>query len=317
MVEAFLLRGRERIAAGTRPAARDAIRDLCRAATDRARVADDLDEGHAGSALALYGEAALLYAAAAVAARTGEAIGAPLRADEVLARFRALGVDDAPMGARAEAESFLVGLSNADVLVADRLDAAGRIALCDRARRIIRWLAGLVEPRDVAEIVFVRRVRLGVLAVAGISLLVFVLTSLLSPVNVALHKPVSISASHPESVSPPSGLTDGIKSGSYGAETTVSDAPWIEVDLLGLYAVDTVKVYNRGDTAFDAGLPMTLQCSANDRDFVDLETRATAFSQTRPWIAKTHGRLCRYVRIRGARGRYVALTELEVFGRKK
>ena len=118
-------------------------------------------------------------------------------------------------------------------------------------------------------------------------------------------------------MSPPSGFTDGIKSGAYGVETTVSAAPWVQVDLEGLYAVGTVKIYNRGDTAFDAGLPMTLQLSENGRDFVDVDTRATSFSQAKPWVTKTQNRVCRYVRVCATPGHYIALAEIEVFGRKK
>jgi hypothetical protein len=311
------MREPERRAVATPPSVREKLRELYRAADDRARVAEGLVEDHVASALALCREAALLYAAAAVTARTGDPVPEPLRADDVLDRFRALELSATDAVQRSDSEAFLAGLSSPDILSSDRLEGAGAAAAANEARRVMRSLASLVEPRTVAEIKVLRGLRIGVASLGAGALLVFIVAALLAPVNVALHKPVLISASHPESVSPPSGLTDGVKSGAYGAETTVSDAPWIEVDLLALYKVDTIKVYNRGDTAFDAGLPMTLQCSTNDREFVDIETRTASFSQTKPWVAKARGRVCRYVRVRGAKGRYVALTELEVYGRKK
>src|SRR6185369_14414810 len=105
--------------------------------------------------------------------------------------------------------------------------------------------------------------------------------------------------------------------GAYGIETTVSDDPWVQVDLERLHKIYTVKVYNRGDTAFDAGLPCTLQCSENGREFVDLDKRVNVFSQAQPWVVKPRGRACRYVRVRADKGKYIALSEIEVFGRKK
>jgi hypothetical protein len=111
-------------------------------------------------------------------------------------------------------------------------------------------------------------------------------------------------------------LTDGVISGAtYGVHTDVSDAPWVQVDLLAVYALDKIKIYNRGDAFFDDGLPMTLQVSDNGVTFVDVETRTKLFGQTTPWVAKARGLKARFVRIRGARGKYVTLSELEVFGR--
>jgi hypothetical protein len=311
-----MLRGRERAAAATPSAARDSIRELCQAAANRAVVATELVDGRAASALALYREAALLYAAAVVATRTGEPVAEPLRAEDIATRFRALELDEAP-GVRAEAEAFLAKLAAPDVLAGDRVDANAGSALGAEASRVVRWLAGLVEPRTVAEIRLARRTRVGLAATAGVGLLVLFIGSLVSTENVALHKPVQISASHPQSVSPPSGFTDGVKTGAYGIETTVSDAPWVQVDLEAPHTIDRILVYNRGDTAFDAGLPMTLQCSTDGASFVDLDKRATSFSQAKPWVAKAAGRVCRYVRIRAEKGRYIALAEIEVFGRKK
>jgi hypothetical protein len=108
-----------------------------------------------------------------------------------------------------------------------------------------------------------------------------------------------------------------VKSGSYGVHTNSGEDPWVQVDLGAVYAVDTVKVYNRGDGWFDDGLPMMLRLSENGRDFVDVAARTTHFTQAVPWTIETGHRPARYIRVRGARGRYVTLSELEAFGEKK
>ena len=266
----------------------------------------------------LYGEAALLFAAAAVVARTGAAGAPPLRAEDVLGALRALEPPDVPAGMPARApESLLAGLSAPDRLVADRVDPTRATALAEDARAAARWLAALVEPRSAHEIALLRRFRVVTSAFVALAVLSLPAMLLLRPRNVALHKPVTLSANHPQSISPPSGLTDGITSGAYGAETTVSVDPWVQVDLERRYAIDKVKVYNRGDAAFDAGMPMTLQCSEDGVAFATIETRRTSFSQKDPWVAHLSGRPCRYVRVHGARGTYVALSEIEVYGRSR
>ena len=112
---------------------------------------------------------------------------------------------------------------------------------------------------------------------------------------------------------PPAGLTDGVIEGApYGTSTQLGDAPWVEVDLGRVYHLDKIKIYNRGDGFGDDGLPMTLQVSENGVAYLEVETRSTTFEQTSPCkVAKGRGRAARYVRVRGARGKYVALSELE------
>jgi hypothetical protein len=323
MADALLLRARERLAAATStsPAVRAPMLALFRAGEDHARAADRLVDAHAASAVLLYGEAALHFAAAAVTARGGASLEPGASPAEILAELRALPsplpLPESTPGERARAEAFV------EAAAARRgepgLVSAGHVApeQAAAARAAVRWLSSLVEPRSVAELRFLRRFRVGALALGALTPLIIAAAVLLTPKNVALHKPVTLSAVHPLSVSPPSGLTDGILTGSYGAQTTTSEDPWQQVDLERSYKIDKVKVYNRGDQNFDDGMPMRMQCSEDGQRFVDIETRSASFSQTQPWVAKLRGRSCRYVRIHAARGTYLALTEVEIFGRPK
>jgi hypothetical protein len=322
IADAFLLRTPERTAAGYPAPLRDSMLELYLAAGNRARAAELLGEGEGNvpSALTLYREAAMLYMAAFVTARSGAAVTEPLQAADLVSQFQALPIPPPPC-APGEFERFLAQLCGDDVLAADRLDASAALARAGVARAVVGWLQRLIEPRTVAEIRFVRSARIATVALVAAVAVSAVVWSILRPIlwreNIALHKPVTVSGVHPGATSPPSGLTDGVKSGSYGVHTDSSDASWVQVDLGAVYAVDAVKAYNRGDGWFDDGLPMTLQLSENGLEFFDVATRTTHFSQTAPWTTETGHRPARYIRIRAVRGRYVSLSELEAFGEKK
>jgi hypothetical protein len=312
--EALLLADAERTASGYSSEAREAVRALARAGAERARVAvRALDDGAAASALALFREAALLHLEACVRGTAREALPAPMDAAEVVARFRALPPRRPPPRGPAEVEAFL-----ADVAEGAPAAPRGTAVEAETARALVRWLATLVEPRGVSELRFLRRLRTGAAGVLALALVVWAAGGLLGGENIALHKPVTVSGVHPNSGAKPGGLTDGVISGApYGVHTNVGDASWAQVDLLRVYLIDKVKIYNRGDGFFEDGLPMTLQLSEDGATFIDVVTRTTSFGQTSPWVAKGRGRPARYVRIRAARGKYVALSELEVFGRPR
>jgi NedA-like, galactose-binding domain len=303
----FLLGDAERLAASYLDLGRQRMRPLVRAAQDRAAVAERLLEHHAASALTLYREAALLTMAAAVTASSAEPLAEPLDAAEVVTRFRAVPHRSPP----GDLAAFLAFVSRPSASLESRPSFD-----VERARANVRWLRAQVEPRGVAELRFVRAFRLSTATVLVAAVLAWALSGLGERRNVALHKPVTTSGVHPNAVSPPSGLTDGVIVGPpYGVHTSVGDAPWVQVDLLSVYTIDKIKVYNRGDGWLDDCLPLTLQLSENGSTFVDVETRTAAFGQQAPWIAKAKGKRARYVRIRAVRGKYVTLSELEVFGR--
>jgi hypothetical protein len=302
--EALLLEGATRTAAGYAEDARARMRALVRAAREHVHAADAaLEDGHAASALPLYREAALLLMAARVTVAGGEPLGEPLAAGEVLARFRA--VSPTALDASVDEGTF--------VFVGSAAEATSR---AEAARAVVRSLRGLVEPRGLAELRFVRDLRVGAAGVVAVAFLAWVGLGLFGRENIALHRPVTTSGVHPSALSPPSGLTDGVISGApYGVHTQVGDAPWVQVDLGAIRRIDRVKIYNRGDGYLDDGLPLTLQLSENGVHFIDVDTRTASFTQVRPWVFKAQGSSARYVRVKAARGKYVALSELEVFAR--
>jgi hypothetical protein len=305
--EALLLE-RAAMLSGSYPARqRERLRALVRAARERAFVADAaLEDGHAASAVVLYREAALLFMEARVVGESPEP--SPEGAAEVGARFAMLPARRPSPGGPTALEALLAPASPVPAVVDEEV--------AERARATVRWLASLVEPRDRAELRAVGAVRGVAVALVAASLLAWWVSPLFAKRNVALHKPVRVSAVFPDASSSPAGLTDGVIAGApYGVHTGIAEASWVEVDLLRVYSIDKIKIYNRGDGFGDDGLPMTLQVSEDGRAFKDVETRTTTFEQTAPWIAKGHGRAARYVRVRGARGKYVALSELEVYGR--
>jgi hypothetical protein len=308
--DGFLLRDRQRLAEDCAAAARDDVRELALAGRTRAEVAERLLEGHFTSALTLYRESAVFYLAAVVAARTGTAPPDPLQGDDVLERVEELGVslDGAP--ARA---GFLEQVRAPDPRAVDRLSPAQAAEIARAGRLIVRDVAALVEPRGPDEIRLLGRARVAALALVALALIVWFVIGRLRTPNVALHKPVALSGVHPSAVFPPDGLTDGVTGGSYGVHTNISELPWVSVDLQTVHVINKVKVYNRGDGWFDDGLPLTVQLSVNGKDFVDVGTKTTTFSQVAPWTLTVAHKPARWVRVRGGAGKYLALSELEVF----
>jgi hypothetical protein len=310
-----LLKDNELLAASCAAAVRPAVRAFAHAGRERAAVAERLREGHASIALTLFREAAFFYMAAFVASRTGELPAEALSGEGVLTRFRAL-EGDAPMeGTPERRAAFLDSVRAPDPLAVERLTADEAREAAQTASVVVSRLAALVEPRDVSDIRFVRRARQGGLALATLALVAWLAARLIpGPTNLALHKPVLTSGVHPAATSPPAGLTDGVTLGGYGVQTAVAALPWVSVDLLEVHAVDEIKVYNRGDGWYNDGLPMTVQLSQDGASFVDVGTRTTTFGQEVPWVLEVPHQKARFVRVRGGAGKYVALSELEVFG---
>jgi hypothetical protein len=313
--DAFLLRDAERRIAAYPAAGQDSLQAIFRAADARTRAADDLVEGYVAEAFALYREAAALHMAAFVFTFSEQPLPEPLAFEEVCDAFlrtaqqRSVTIDP-------RWPDFVALWRTPDLLLVDRMDATTAAELGRNAQVLVKQLAALVDRRTVNQLRLERGIRAAGLAVVVVTLLAFGVSALLRGENVALRKSVTVSSVHPASTSLPSGLTDGVTTGAYGVHTNLGENPWVQVDLAGVYAIDRVKVYNRGDGYFDDALPMILQFSLDGTSFQDVETRAASFSQLQPWTAKTHGRRARFVRIKGPKGKYVSLAELEVFGKK-
>jgi hypothetical protein len=134
--------------------------------------------------------------------------------------------------------------------------------------------------------------------------------------NIALNKPVTASSFYPLADFAPGGLTDGETAGTYGVHTNREGAPWVQVDLGEVFRIDRIEIYNRNDGWFDDGLPMALLVSENGQEFISVDTRRESFGSSSPWTYLAHERRVRYIRVKGAPGSYVALGEIEAFGKK-
>ena len=188
-----------------------------------------------------------------------------------------------------------------------------------RVDECVRWLRGVVDPRTPRRIRFVRSMRIAAALVATALVLGWGVTSLLSSKNIALHRPVSTSGVWPLSPSSKdgSGAVNGIVESTHGVHTVPGTFAWIRVDLQESFRVSSVKIYNRGEESFqDEGLPLILETSQDGIIYKLVETKTTHFSQSSPWQASLDGARVRYVRIRNARPTYIALSEIEIYGRR-
>jgi hypothetical protein len=203
-----------------------------------------------------------------------------------------------------------------DPLVLDRLPRDEALRRLGSVRSVVQALRNLNEPRSLARIRALRVGRLALLAALVVGIVAWSAGAAFKPTNIALHKPVTVSSVHPFATGAQTMLTDGVTTGAYGAHTNKEEAPWVQVDLTAVYRLDRVKIYNRGDGWFDDALPLTLALSENGTDFVVVDTRSKSFGQWSPWIFEAKKMRARYVRVKGAPGSYVALRQIEVFGKK-
>jgi hypothetical protein len=316
LVDAFLLRRAEETVASYPEARVEKMREYFKAAEQRARAADELYESQAAASLVLSREAALLYMAALLSVHAEEPPSEPLRAGEVVAAFEKIEPRDPCPRPPNELTDFYQLLTASDPMVFDRIAPEDAVQRSRSVREIVGWLGRLNDPRSVKQIRLQRVVRLGLLGLIVVGSLVWGLSVLLTPTNIALHKPVAVSSVMPGAGGSAAALVDGITSGAYAAQTSKEENPWVQIDLLDVYRISGVKIYNRGDGWFDEGLPMTLELSENGTDFVEVDKRTKSFGQWLPWSASPGNKKARYVRVRGNRGAYVTLNEIEVFGKK-
>jgi hypothetical protein len=97
----------------------------------------------------------------------------------------------------------------------------------------------------------------------------------------------------------------------------MEESPNVVIDLLDTYRIQRVKVHNRLDGWYDDCLPLVVELSTDGKTYADLARRDDHFDSDPPWIVEAGGQPARYVRVRVARKSYLALSEVEVFGRKK
>jgi hypothetical protein len=310
--EAFTLRDTERAIVAYAPVQHARIRAHVRAARRRERAGRRVVD--AVGASVLLREAVTHYlCAAAVAhdqdARTGEL--------DVVAAMPSLPPDPArPRAEPPDDARVREALATRDPLYFDALSAEDaertRWAL-DRAASLTRRR---VEARTLAN---VRATRWGraaaILVLIGYAAFAIARATLM-PKDIALGKPV-----HPSSRkgNAPDGhdLVDGDIGTSVGVHTNTEDNPNVVIDLQGGYWIDKVKVYNRVDGWFDDCLPLVVELSVDGTKWDEIGRREEHFGTDPPWIVDGGGRRAKQVRLRVARKSYLALSEVEVFGKKE
>jgi hypothetical protein len=290
------------------------LRVRAHAAAAEARLHAGRKVSHPVAAAVLLREAVVHYLAALEAARDPDA-------EEQALATRTLEMPELPPDpARPRAEPsddarVRAALAARDPLYFDSLPTEDvertRWAL-DRAGGMLRRR---VEARSLASVRGTRWGRIAALVVVALyAALAFVKAKLL-PQNVALHKPVHASSMMKN---PPDGheLVDGEVGPGLGIHTNTEDSPSVTIDLTAEYWVQRVKVHNRVDGYFDDCLPLVVEVSRDDKVYQQVARRDVHFDAEPPWVVDAGGRPARYVRIRVDRRSYLALSEVEVYGKK-
>lgn len=294
----------------------EAIRRFFDAAERRARAAVELcDDRHMPVALGLFSEAGRCYAAALLLSRDPAFEPGELDPVALFARIDALVADgtigQTPEGYQAAREI----LGQRKPFAFDDLSAADANASREAIEPTLQWLRDLCEARTLAELrrAGMARIAIAVAAAVGCGLVLVWLVSLaFRQPNVALHKAVSASSQWPGSPNP-AGATNGEIEPAYGVATGNENNPWVRVDLADVYRVSTVTVHQRADNHADQGFPMCVEVSENDKDWTEVGRRDEVSASDWTVSAK---RRARYVRVRSIGPKLLALTEIEVRGRK-
>jgi hypothetical protein len=311
--EFFTQRRAEQVVRAYAPAQRIRIDELARAA--QARLGAGRRASHPVAACLLLRDAVVQLQRAIETARDPEAD------DDTLA-IRELPLPELPPDParpRADPSDYArvrFALASRDPLYFDKLSPEdverARWAL-DRAATMMRRK---VESRSLEH---VRATRWGRWAAVGLlvawTLLAFARAKLL-PRDIALGKPVHPSSQHGPMTNGQS-IVDGDTGTSVGVHTNTEDNPNVVIDLEAPYWLSTIKVYNRVDGWFDDCLPLVVEVSLDDKTFTEIARRDTHFGTSPPWVVDVGGRPGRYVRLRVARKSYLALSEVEVFGKKQ
>jgi hypothetical protein len=306
--EFFVLRRAERTVAAYEPAQRGLVQAHAAAAGQRLaaarRTVPDVP------AAVLLAEAVRHFLLATRAAGDAGAASAADHAGELPPLPADPGRPDA---SPADDERVRAALATNDPLYFDRLspvDAARSRAALERAAS---FLARGVEARSLVNVRATRWGRIAALGVVASYAVLSTAAAIWLPKNVALERPV-----HPSSTRHGDGheLVDGEVATVPGVLTNVEDSPSATIDLGEPYTLDKVRVYNRIDQAFDDSLPLAVEISLDGAAYKMLERRDAHFSADPPWVITAHHEPARYVRLKVLKHGYLALSEVEVYGKK-
>jgi hypothetical protein len=310
--EFFELRSAEQVVRGYSPAQLASVRLHFEAAESRYFAGRRLGPGL--PAAVLLRQAVALYVLAAAYGRDG---GVDPSGVDIGAELPAVPPDPTrPEPEGADARRLRAAFaSDDDGLYLDRLPAGEIDRLRGALERAAVILRRRVEARSLAKVQRTRWARL----IVGGALFAFVLyqatRAALAPVNVAKGKPVTYSSLEP-ALADAQGLTDGEVGTSFGVHTRNEESPHVDIDLIDQYRVETVKVHNRADGWFDDCLPLVVELSVDGKVYNEIGKREEHFDAEPPWIVDGHSEPARYVRLLLPRKGYIALSEVEVFGKK-
>jgi len=113
----------------------------------------------------------------------------------------------------------------------------------------------------------------------------------------------------------PAGVVDGDLDGRFGFHSALDDSPCLSIDLGSNHAIYKIKVYGRDDCCFDQWIPLVLEVSSLGVSYGKIAEKTDQFSEANPWVIHPTTLVTRYVRLRTERRSYLALGEVEVFGR--
>jgi hypothetical protein len=311
--EFFTLRSAERVVRAYQPAQRERLDRLVRAADARLSAARRVAQ--AVPAALLLREAIVQLQRAIEVARDPDVDDGALQERQL--PIPALAPDPArPRAQPSDDARVRTALASADPLFFDALSAED----VERTRWALDRAAGLlrrnVETRSVTAVRVTRWGRWAAVLVILVWVLLAIARAKLLPRDVALGKPVH--ASSQKTVAPDGQtIVDGDTGTSFGVHTNIEDNPNVVIDLEAPYWLSTVKVFNRVDGWFDDCLPLVVEVSLDNKAFTEIAQRETHFGTSPPWIVDLGGRAARYVRVRVNKRGYLALSEIEVFGRKQ
>jgi hypothetical protein len=221
-----------------------------------------------------------------------------------------------PEAVPGDDERVRAALAAADSLQFDRLSPEDVERTRSALERAAVRLRGRVEARTLSNVRGTRWGRLAALAVVIVYAILVSWRAAFAPPNIARGKPVYPSSLR---VNPPDGheLVDGTVGTSYGVHTNTEESPNVVIDLQDVYRINRVNVHNRADGWFDDCLPLLVELSTDGKTYTELARREEHFDSDPPWVIDGRRQPARYVRLRVPRLSYIALSEVEVFGKKK
>ena len=300
--------------AGRTEAQQQAVERCHRLGRERLRAARSVYSLDVGPRLGLLRDAATCFVAAiAVDVDAGaEADLDGLEAADAWSRLDELVAGGALPGPPPELATARPWLASSSPLVTPAREGVASDAIAS-AFVAVRWLSCRVEPRTPVTARRARFLRIGGLALGALLLVGAVLAVVLAPRNIARGKTAMASSVPDGSNRHPSGLTNGSRELTCGAETKDEASSWFVIDFDKLTYFDRVVVYNRGDGNPAENLPLALEVGDSLTALETVATRTEPFTRTQPWIVHGLNREARYVRVRKTERGALSLDEIEVY----